>query len=65
MKPLLSPAKRNTGKACSTARHRVTTKPVDEHVRQKKSKVNASHMDAAVEQLSAGKGVEWNPFKVA
>ena len=63
METLLSPAKRATAKARSTAQHRVNVTPVDEHVRLKKSKVNAARMDAAVKQLDAGQGVEWNPFK--
>ena len=63
MQTLLAPAKRTTAKARSTARHHATATPVDEHARLKKSKVNADHMDAAVKQLAAGKGVEWNPFK--
>ncbi len=63
MQTLLSPAKRSTGKARSATRHHVAAAPVDEQVRLKKSKINAEHMDAAVKQLAAGKGVEWNPFK--
>lgn len=63
MQTLLSPAKRSTGKARSTTRHHAAATPADEHVRLKKSKINADHMDAAVKQLAAGKGVEWNPFK--
>jgi hypothetical protein len=63
MGTLHSPAKRATGKARSTARHPVAVKPVDEHLRLKISKINAERMDAAVQQLGAGKGVEWNPFK--
>ncbi len=63
METLLSPAKRATAKARSTARHRVDVKAVDEHARLKKSRINAERMDAAVKQLNAGQGVEWNPFK--
>ena len=63
MESTLSPAKRSTAKARLVARHRSAAQPVDEHVRLKKSKVNADLMDAAVKQLAAGKGVEWNPFK--
>lgn len=63
METTLSPAKRPTAKVRSAARHRAAISPVDEHLRLKKSKVNTDLMDAAVKQLAAGKGVEWNPFK--
>ena len=41
----------------------VSQRPVDEHQRLKKSKVNADLMDAAIAELKAGKCVRWSPFE--
>jgi hypothetical protein len=44
-------------------RHQLAADWSDEHARLKGSKVNANCMNAAMAQLAAGKGQEWNPFE--